>query len=55
MNVLVLLIPIAIVFTLLAIYLFTWAVSNGQYDDLERDASRILYEDEANAPEDNDA
>ncbi|MFA0811058.1 cbb3-type cytochrome oxidase assembly protein CcoS [Microbulbifer epialgicus] len=41
------LIPIAMVFVVLAIKLFFWAVNTGQYDDLETEGRRILFEDDA--------
>ncbi|QFT54003.1 cbb3-type cytochrome oxidase assembly protein CcoS [Microbulbifer sp. THAF38] len=40
------LIPIAVVFVALAIKVFFWAVNNGQYDDLETEGRRILFEDD---------
>lgn len=40
-----LLIPIALSFTLLAIGVFIWAVDNQQFDDLESEAYRILFDD----------
>ncbi|MFS1524839.1 cbb3-type cytochrome oxidase assembly protein CcoS [Microbulbifer sp. 2304DJ12-6] len=41
------LIPIAVVFVALALKLFFWAVNNGQYDDLDTEGRRILFEDDA--------
>jgi cbb3-type cytochrome oxidase maturation protein len=40
-----LLIPIALVFCAIAIKLLLWAISSGQYDDLEKEAWRILADD----------
>ena len=37
-----LLIPIALVFCVIAIKLLLWAINNGQYDDLDKEAWRIL-------------
>ncbi len=45
MESLYLLIPIACLLTFAAIKVFIWAVDNKQFDDLEREANRIL-EDE---------
>lgn len=45
MDILFLLIPIALVFVALAIRLFLWAVRSGQYDDLEMESRRILFEE----------
>jgi cbb3-type cytochrome oxidase maturation protein len=44
-----LLIPIALVFCVIAIKLLLWAIGSGQYDDLDKEAWRILADD--NAPE----
>lgn len=46
MDILYLLIPIALVFVVVAIRLFIWAVRSGQYDDLEMESRRILFDDE---------
>lgn len=45
-----LLIPVALVFCVIAIKLLLWAIGNGQYDDLDKEAWRILAEDDAAAP-----
>ena len=37
-----LLIPIALVFCIIAIKLLLWAINSGQYDDLDKEAWRIL-------------
>ena len=42
MTSLYLLIPIALVFCAIAIKLLLWAINNGQYDDLDKEAWRIL-------------
>ncbi len=47
MDSLYLLIPIALLFCVVAIKLLLWAISSGQYDDLDKEAWRILAEDEA--------
>ena len=41
-----LLIPIAMLLVLVAAALYWWAVRSGQYDDLDREADRILFEDD---------
>ena len=46
MESLYLLIPIALVFCVIAIKLLLWAIGSGQYDDLDKEAWRILAEDE---------
>jgi cbb3-type cytochrome oxidase maturation protein len=46
MNVLYLLIPIALVILVIAIKLLFWAINNGQYDDLDMEGHRILFDDD---------
>ena len=41
-----LLIPIALIFCVIAIKLLLWAISSGQYDDLDKEAWRILSDDD---------
>lgn len=41
--------PVALILIAVAIKLFLWAVNNGQFDDLDREASRILFDDEASS------
>ena len=48
MDSLIILIPIALVFTGVAVAAFFWAVNTGQYDDLDRAARDILFDDEPN-------
>ena len=45
MDSLYLLIPIALLFCVIAIKLLLWAISSGQYDDLDKEAWRILLDD----------
>lgn len=40
-----LIIPVVIVFTLIALAVFYWAVTTKQYDDPERHASDVLFDD----------
>jgi len=40
------LIPLSIVILIGAIYLFFWAVKDGQFDDLESPAVSILFDDD---------
>ncbi len=46
MDSLYLLIPVALVFVAVGIKLLLWAIDNGQYDDLDKEAWRILAEDD---------
>ena len=45
MESLYLLIPIALLFAALIVWLLIWAVNKGQYDDLDKDAWRALNDD----------
>ena len=40
------LIPIALVFCVIAIKLLLWAINAGQYDDLDKEAWRILSDED---------
>ena len=55
MESLYLLIPVALVFVAVGIKLLLWAIDNGQYDDLDKDAWRILADDEPAAPDSRDS
>ncbi|WP_323750655.1 cbb3-type cytochrome oxidase assembly protein CcoS [Marinobacter sp.] len=46
MNIVMLLIPLMLMLVALGIVLFAWAVKNGQYDDLDGPAHRILHDDD---------
>jgi cbb3-type cytochrome oxidase maturation protein len=46
MTILYLLIPISIVFVAFGIWALIWAIRNGQYDDLDGPAYRILMDDD---------
>lgn len=46
MDSLFILIPIAIIFAAVAIRAFIWAVNNRQYDDLDKAANSILFDDD---------
>jgi cbb3-type cytochrome oxidase maturation protein len=46
MNVLVFLIPMAIVLGLLALYGLFWSLKRDQYEDLEGAAYRVLLDDD---------
>lgn len=45
MNALALLVPLALGLGLLALLFFGWTLRNGQYEDPEGAASRILFDD----------
>lgn len=46
MEVIYLLIPIAILFVVIAIYVFSWAVKSDQFDDLEKHGMSVLFDEE---------
>ncbi|MBC7182993.1 MAG: cbb3-type cytochrome oxidase assembly protein CcoS [Marinobacter sp.] len=46
MQIVMFLVPVMLILVTLGIVLFSWAVKNGQYDDLEGPAHRILYDDD---------
>jgi cbb3-type cytochrome oxidase maturation protein len=46
MIIVYLLIPLSIVLLVLAVWAFFWAVNNGQFDDLDTPAERILFDDD---------
>ncbi len=48
MNVLMLLIPVALLLGLAGLAAFLWALKSGQFDDLDGAAERILIDDEDN-------
>lgn len=49
MDSLYILIPIAIVFVIIAAKVFFWAVDNHQFDDLDTEGQRILFDDDTPA------
>ena len=46
MNVLFILVPLAVVLAAAGVAAFRWAVRDGQYDDVETPALRMLLDDE---------
>lgn len=46
MESLYLLIPIALVLVVLAIGIFFWAVKSGQFEDLDTEGKRILFDND---------
>lgn len=46
MNILLMLIPLALMLLVVAIWAFVWAVRRGQFDDLDTPALDILREDD---------
>ncbi len=52
MDILFLLIPLSLVLVFAIGALFWWALSGGQFDDLEGPAHRVLQDDDSAAPAD---
>ena len=46
MSIIYVLIPIAMIFVAIAILVFFWAVKSNQYDDLDREAVNILFDED---------
>ena len=55
MNVLYLLVPVALLLAAAGVGGFLWAVRNGQFDDVETPALRVLMDPETPAGPDEDA
>ena len=53
MSIIYILIPIAIILTSIAIYLFFWAVKTEQFEDLEKQGMSILFDDKDNIDNEN--
>ena len=50
MDVIYFLIPLALVLLISAIAAFLWAARSGQFEDLEREAHRILFDEDMMKP-----
>jgi cbb3-type cytochrome oxidase maturation protein len=46
MDILIILIPIALGLGVLGLVAFLWSLKTKQYDDMENDANKILFDDE---------
>ncbi|SMF04321.1 cytochrome oxidase maturation protein, cbb3-type [Alteromonadaceae bacterium Bs31] len=46
MQSLLILIPLALIIVAIAVAIFLWAVKSGQYDDLDTEARRILFDEQ---------
>lgn len=46
MNILLFLIPVALILGLIGLAAFVWALKSGQYEDLDGAAQRILMDEE---------
>lgn len=45
MDILYLLVPLSVVLVLLILGLFAWALHSGQFDNVEREGERILWDE----------
>ena len=45
MDILFLLVPLSVVLVLFILALFAWALHGGQFDNVEREGERILWDD----------
>ncbi|MGB5447054.1 MAG: cbb3-type cytochrome oxidase assembly protein CcoS [Psychromonas sp.] len=50
MSSIYILIPIAMIFVAVAIMVFFWAVKSNQYDDLDREGTNILFDEDLPVP-----
>ena len=46
MNILLFLVPIALMLGLMGLIAFVWSLRAGQYEDLDGAASRVLFDDD---------
>ncbi|MCK7458580.1 cbb3-type cytochrome oxidase assembly protein CcoS [Idiomarina aminovorans] len=54
MSVIYALIPVAIIFVIIAVAIFFWAVRSDQFEDIERQGLNILMDDDKNSDDDSD-
>jgi cbb3-type cytochrome oxidase maturation protein len=45
MEILFVLIPVSLVIVMISLVAFVWSVHNRQYDDLDKEAHRILFDE----------
>ncbi|HEY5716032.1 MAG TPA: cbb3-type cytochrome oxidase assembly protein CcoS [Psychromonas sp.] len=50
MSSIYILIPIAMIFVAVAVMVFFWAVKSNQYDDLDREGTNILFDEDLQEP-----
>lgn len=51
MNILIFLIPVTIVMGIIGLATFFWTLRDGQYEDLNGDAQRILFDEDSPLPD----
>lgn len=52
MSIISVLIPIAVLFVILGLAIFFWAVKSRQFDDLDKEAFSILFDEKQQKPKD---
>ena len=50
MSIVFFLIPLGLVLVAIAVWAFLWAVNHGQFEDLDKAAHSILFDDDETAP-----
>lgn len=45
MEILFVLVPVSVIIVLVSLWAFVWSVHNRQYEDLDKEAHRILFDD----------
>ncbi|HVK98429.1 MAG TPA: cbb3-type cytochrome oxidase assembly protein CcoS [Dongiaceae bacterium] len=50
MDTIYLLIPLALVLLVVSVWAFFWAVKHDQFEDLDREANRILFDEDLARP-----
>lgn len=48
MEVVFILVPVSLVIVIIALWAFVWAVRNDQFEDLDKEAYRILFDKDKN-------
>lgn len=51
MDIILMLLPAALLFSIAALMVFRWSIKSDQFDDMEGEAYRILMDDEDMIPE----
>ena len=54
MSIVFVLIPVGLVLVAIAVWAFVWAVDHEQFEDLDKAAHSILYDDDEGEPEPDD-
>lgn len=52
MEIVFILIPVSLVIVIIALWAFVWAVRNDQFEDLDKEAFRVLFDQDRNEHKD---